>query len=41
MKNRLYPRELKLKAVEMRTAGVPVKELMRVLFTNFQSVCVQ
>lgn len=31
MKNKFYKRETKLKAVEMRLAGIPVKEIMREL----------
>ena len=31
MKNRFYTREVKLKAVEMRLAGIPVKDIMEEL----------
>lgn len=37
MKNTFYSRELKLKAVEMKISGVPVKEIMRTLNIKSES----
>ena len=37
MKNRFYTREVKLKAVEMRLAGIPVKEIMEKLNIKSES----
>ena len=37
MKNIFYSRELKLKGVEMKISGVPVKEIMRTLNIKSES----